>query len=277
MAMSPLGRRAILGQLLAHILLVLSASVSAADDPLRPDWVVKGKNSHGYFEVVNPVDNSILVQIPAGRSMVGREKAVVDLPAFHIGKYEITWKQYGLFCTKTGRSPVERLPGVGDDHPVVNVSYDDAAAYCTWANMGLPSGAQWERAARGSDGLTYPWGDTFDWTKCNSGSWWLKKEFLKYDRVWVEEWEKFHKPQGRRTLTSAVGAFDGDVSPFGLMDVAGNVEEFTEDLLKDEFATWRLTRGGCWRIPGSFCTLAQARGYELAGRNDTLGFRPCTK
>lgn len=103
------------------------------------------------------------------------------------------------------------MPQGRELHPVVNVTWQDALTFCTWAGVRLPSEAQWEKAARGRDGRNFPWGNAApDLTRCN------------YDRT-IDD-------------TSPVGTFpDGD-SPYGVADMAGNVLEWTRSNWGSNFA-----------------------------------------
>jgi formylglycine-generating enzyme required for sulfatase activity len=133
----------------------------------------------------------------------------VNLAAYYIDKYEITHEQYAKFVKATGHKPPVDWPK-GDmpaklaKHPVVNVTFADAAAYAKWAGKRLPTEAEWEKAARGVDGRVFPWGND---------------------------------PKGKKTAagvdakehTWPVGSFPDDVSPYGCLDMAGNVWEWTTD------------------------------------------------
>ncbi|HLF03376.1 MAG TPA: SUMF1/EgtB/PvdO family nonheme iron enzyme, partial [Anaerolineales bacterium] len=152
-----------------------------------------------------------LIRIPAGEFLMGsdpmKDKEAreneqpqhrLHLPEFYIGKYPITNAQYAAFK----KIPI---PAGQENHPVVNVSWRDAIAFCQWLSQQtsktfrLPTEAEWEKAARGVDGRIYPWGDEWDATRLNSGE------------------------SGPKT-TTPVGAYSprGD-SPYGLADVSGNV------------------------------------------------------
>jgi serine/threonine-protein kinase len=118
---------------------------------------------------VSPKDNMEMVYVPAGEFEMGSNEHeweqpihIVYLDAYWIDKYEVTNAQYAL-CVQTGDCDKPEgsyyLTSEYDDHPVVNVSWYDAEDYCAWAGRSLPTEAEWEKAARGEDGRTYPWGE----------------------------------------------------------------------------------------------------------------------
>lgn len=163
------------------------------------------------------------VRIPAGPFLMGstdeheEPQHTVDLPEYFIGKYPVTNAEYQAFVRETGHAPPwhwdgEAYPEERGDHPVVYVTWHDALAYCQWLSektgktYRLPSEAEWEKAARGADGRTYPWGDAWDETRLNSA-------------------------EAGPGDTTPVGQYspDGD-SPYGLADMAGNVWEWTRSL-----------------------------------------------
>ena len=132
-------------------------------------------------------------------------------------------------------------------HPVVQVSWHDAQAFCEWAGLALPDEEQWEHAARGSDGRLYPWGDRWRPELCN------------------------HAQSGWRG-TTPVDAFPGDASPYGVRCLAGNVWEWTASTY-DPAGAYQVLRGGAWPHDGRALT-ATFRYYALPGyRSDALGFR----
>jgi formylglycine-generating enzyme required for sulfatase activity len=172
------------------------------------------------------------VEVPAGEFRMGSRNQdepddeempqhTVDIPYdYFIARFPVTNAQYAAYGNAKGIiHPVsgwEKKP----DHPVVNVSWDDAIAYCRWLNdvrgnelpsgvvLRLPTEAEWEKAARGTDGLIYPWGDIFDKNNCNID------EAGKNDTTSVGD----YSPQGD--------------SPYGAADMAGNVWEWTHSLFK---------------------------------------------
>ena len=188
-------------------------------------------------------DGSIMVKVGAGSFMMGssrteaeKPRRSVELPLYYIDLTEVTYRQYLAFCSRTGRKPpvtlvyVKPFPEEMNYHPVSNVNWDDADAYCRWAGKRLPSEAEWEKACAGDKGQVYPWGNGWNASACtnrtNSG-----------DR------------------TTRAGARSSCKSPFGLYDMAGNVWEWTADWYRsypgaplqfDYTGTKRVARGGAF-------------------------------
>jgi formylglycine-generating enzyme required for sulfatase activity len=172
-----------------------------------------------------PHGEPVWVEVPAGEFWMGSDKGLdyekpvhrVHLERFQIARVPVTNAQYRFFVEATGhRSPDhwedDRPPRGLKSHPVVSVSWHDATAYCRWLSevtgkaITLPSEAQWEKAVRGDkDRREYTWGDEWDETRCNSG------ELELGD-------------------TTPVGIFPEGVSPYGCLDMAGNVWEWTASL-----------------------------------------------
>ena len=131
----------------------------------------------------------------------------VNLPVFRIARVPVTNAQYEKFVDATGYATPDhwqhgRIPPGKENHPVVYVSWHDARAFCQWAGVRLPTEAEWEKAARGTDGRIYPWGnEPPDENRCN-----------------------FNKNVGD---TTPVGKYPKGASPYGVLDMAGNVWEWT--------------------------------------------------
>ncbi|MCU0290289.1 MAG: SUMF1/EgtB/PvdO family nonheme iron enzyme, partial [Acidobacteria bacterium] len=138
------------------------------------------KNSSGSWEADHG-DGIVMIYIPEGEFTMGsndkdndeKPPHTVYLDGYWIGKYEVTFAQYDRYCEETGKQkPDDRGWGRGE-RPVIHVSWDEAAAYCKWLSQKtglkfqLPTEAQWEKAARGSRGFKYPWGNDFDKNNCN--------------------------------------------------------------------------------------------------------------
>ena len=195
-------------------------------------------NPLGHEEYINDIDGSIMILIPAGSFMMGEDGKEIEeeprhevyLEEYYIGKYEVTNAQYKKFCDETKRKypkdpdfkGMENYFESYPDYPVVMVTWDDALSYCKWAGMRLPTEAEWEKAARGNDGRTYPWGEEnpSDGRYCNH-------TFTESDYHYDEEYV-FYADDGYE-YTSPVGLFEWGVSPYGCYDMAGNVWEWCSD------------------------------------------------
>jgi gamma-glutamyl hercynylcysteine S-oxide synthase len=165
------------------------------------------------------------VEVPVGSFLMGadddpwaRPQCVVDLPAYHIGLYPVTNEQFAEFIRQTGRLVDTNALWRGNkppdnklSHPVTGVTWREALAYCDWLSdlterlYSLPSEAQWEKAARGSDGRLYPWGNEWAPDRCNT-------DF---------------------NFETAVDAFPPQ-SPYGCFDMVGNAREWTSTLWGDD-------------------------------------------
>jgi formylglycine-generating enzyme required for sulfatase activity len=193
------------------------------------------------------------ITIPAGTFLWGSDPskdlmAAADetpireiyLSTYQIMRMPVTNAQYKVFVDVTGHRTPEHwygkeIPGRRANHPVVNVSWRDAVAFCTWAGGRLPSEAEWEKAARGTDGRIYPWGNQPpDEQHCN------------FNRN-VDD-------------TTPVGSYPAGAGPYGAMDMAGNVWEWVNDWYEENYYSispgsnpqgpatgrFRVLRGGSW-------------------------------
>lgn len=218
----------------------------------------------------------------AASSVFDNPRHTVLLSGYWIYKNLVTVKQYKQFCSETGRQmPPEPTGAITqadgtrarvsinlgwskEDHPMVNVTWEDAAAYATWAGVSLPTEAQWEKAARGTDGRIYPWGNDFDRTKL-----WASKSVA-----------------GDAGGTAAVGQYG--VSVYGCTDMTGNVEQWCADWydtdyyktspLKDPVGPvtgeLRVMRGGYWGYytPDQFRVTLRRRN-SIIRKGSAIGFR----
>jgi formylglycine-generating enzyme required for sulfatase activity len=194
-----------------------------------------------------------MIRIPAGPFLYGPNKKTVELPAFEIAKYPMTNEQYKVFLDANPDCQVPEhwtnglFPNGKADHPVVNISWHDAVACAKWYGMRLPTEQEWEKAARGTDGREYPWGDAFDFQKCNC----------------------FGSKIGG---TSPVSAHPCDTSPYGVMDMAGNVWEWTSSR-SDGRSDMHVVRGGSWNLPPDLVRCSYRNADHPVNRNLNVGVR----
>lgn len=235
-----------------------------------------------------------MVFVPAGEFLMGAEEEdsqakknerparKVYLDAYYIYKYEVTYGQFKKFLADTGYKPKGNWDRFDRpeflDRPVMNVTYLDAEAYCKWAGVSLPAEAQWEKAARGTDGRKYPWGNQWDPNKCNNSA--MNDPSLLAKTA--------HILDKRGTLPT--GSVAGDESPYGVMDMAGNINEWCADWYKSgyyknsppknpkgpEKGKERSTRGGSWSLPPDRCRASARWSGSVESELDDYGFR-CVK
>jgi formylglycine-generating enzyme required for sulfatase activity len=237
-------------------------------------------------------DGAEMVYVPAGEFQMGSSDADVDqafeqckkydsnckrtyfeterplhtvaLDAFWIDKYEVTNAQYEK-CVAAGAC----LPSAyadngqfnGDRQPVVGVSWDEATAYCRWVAGRLPTEAEWEKACRGTDGRIYPWGNKWDGFKANTDE------------------------SGPGKTTDDVGSYPTGASPYGALDMAGNVWEWVADWYGQynsgrqvnptgpSSRQNRVQRGGSWLFDRNYARCAYRSSANPDFRLNGIGFR----
>ncbi len=176
-------------------------------------------------------------EVPAGPFLYGDRKERRMLPAFRIMQTPVTVAMYRAYCAAGGVA-MPQAPGWGwrEGHPMVNVSWVEANAYCRWAGLALPTEEQWEKAARGTDGREYPWGNGWDPRLCVCSVSPAKAEF-----------------------TAPVGGIPWGASPCGCLDMAGNIWELCIDWF-DSSRTGRVLRGGAWIVSSADVFRSHFRG-----------------
>jgi eukaryotic-like serine/threonine-protein kinase len=278
--------------------------------PSQIEVVPLGVNSQGYSEYLWLADSAVMISVPAGSFTMGsndldsaeRPPHRVYLSEYLIDKYEVTNQQYRRFCDATGRGqrrywffwhrdqyPIDPgFDGMKDyftcypDYPVVNVSWEDAQAYCVWAGKTLPTEAQWEKAARGTDARRYPWGDSIpDGRRCNFADQTLATRSAIPSQIRLCD----TSTSDGFAWTSPVGLFPSGASPYGCLDIAGNVWEwcrdqygwYSADSCNDPqgptSGEYHVARGGCWRREARLLQCAFRHPGGIRDRVITLGFR----
>ena len=190
------------------------------------------------------------------------------LPDYWIAKVPVTNLQYQAFVEATGY-PVpghwegRRIPPGKENHPVTYVDWNDACAFCNWAGVSLPTEAEWEKAARGTDARRFPWGNRPP-----------DSDLLTYNQ------------KSDKVSTSPVGQFPLGASPYGVLDMAGNVWEWTSSLYREYpyvkhdglenplSQDQRVMRGGSFQSNSERQVRCSARSMSYpVRRRDHLGFR----
>lgn len=199
-------------------------------------------------------DGAPMMLVPEGEFLYGDDNQKLSLSAFYIDKFEVSTRLYAAFLQATRRSEPEEwsqqvaLVGSGD-RPVVNVTWHDADAYCKHYGKRLPTEQEWEKAARGTDGRRYPWGN---------------EEPTSRHALFNTKWN------GYGTL-GVIGSHDAGVSPYGIHDLAGNVWEWTSS--DYDRGDSKVIRGGSWNSLAAGLRATDRDWYTPMGRNRDVGFR----
>ncbi|MFC1597103.1 SUMF1/EgtB/PvdO family nonheme iron enzyme [Planctomycetota bacterium] len=258
-----------------------SAQPSSGPQGIEPTTIIVSGIMPGGPEpepagVVTTPSGIKLSLVSAGMFLAGKDKFKVQLAAYYLGVYPVTNEQYKRFVDATDYPPPDKadwgepiwrgadFPRQKADHPVVCVSWEDAQEFCKWGGFRLPTELEWEKGARGVDGRKFPWGNTWDASRC-----------------------RHSKNHGSET-TSSVSAYPNGSGPWGLHDMSGNVWEWCADWFSEgayqryregdvtlpSTSGDRVVRGGSWLYngPGSFrCSI---RFHVVPhSRSPELGFR----
>ena len=193
------------------------------------------------------------VELPAAAYRLGErgEERIVALRRVLMGRFPVANSDLRRFVEATGHGVSAALAaklGAPElaEHPATDVSFADAEAFCAWAGARLPTGDEWEAAARGPEGSTWPWGDVFDADRCNCA-----------EAGWG--W------------TVPVTAHPGGASPLGVEQLAGNVWEWVSD--RTEGGDWRAVRGGSYLDHAWGVRAARALPADPSRATATTGFR----
>ena len=265
-----------------YLLVLIGLSVSlagplqAADSP----QAAKPAGKDGAPTVLVPA-GPFPMGVPPGDRDGGRDeypRHQVELDAFYIDKHEVTNRLYHQFVKATGhrvpqhpKNPSRTL-WKGDqisetvaERPVVNVDWHDADAYCRWAGKRLPTEAEWEKAAKGTEDRRFPWGNVEPTAK-----------HLNYNQKWI----------GEKTLMP-VGSYEAGKSPYGAYDMAGNVWEWVADWYDDHYyekspaknppgpdtGTDKVLRSSGWAVETPLVRIFTRVKSNPSDRNESTGFR----
>ncbi len=280
----------------AAILALVKVAWGLDTQDITVEWTAEGKKIAAQRVADWPVKEE-MVLVPAGEFLMGSDKKVdrlayrsempqrsVYLDAFEIDKYEVTALQYLKFVLAANRPPQLDWRYDGGNfqetmahHPIMHVSWYDADAYCKWAGKRLPTEAEWEKAARGTDGRINPWGNqTAGLSRANFGRSGLSgpvrdrpERLLLYPPI------------------ISVDKYENAVSPYGIHQMIGNVAEWVADWYQPDYyatapsrnpkgpetGTQKAFRGGGWIDSTTTMRAAMRNGTDPNTKMNWLGFR----
>jgi sulfatase modifying factor 1 len=238
--------------------------------PLDGDWdrvALDAAEQLSEHLIEHPKTGQLMVLVPAGKFLTDTGGGVpfeVDLPAYYVAVHPVTNAQYALFVAETRYSLPHNWGCYQSgpmNHPVRSVSWHDATAYCSWAGLRLPMELEWEKAVRGLDGRSYPWGEHWDPSRCRNGG-----------ETMVGVWR-----------------YGQGGSPFGGLQLSGNVLEWCCDwhddnayaryrrgnLFAPSSGSHRVQRGGSWsNVARTYFSASSRRLLSFPGNRDgNYGFR----
>ncbi len=245
-------KRLFLLLLLSYAFFALASCTDATDTPLT-EMITVPSGSFSRGSDVDPVEQPL---------------TSIYLERFYIDEFEVSNLQYKFFVDRTNRTAPSdwinsEYEAAKENHPVKNVTWDDAAAYCAWANKRLPTESEWEKAARGPSGNSYPWGE-------------------------VEPTEELANFAHNIGAAVDVSSYQNGKSYYGAYNMAGNVWEWTSSWYKpydgaeesdsdsDFDEAYKVLKGGGWNS-AAISLRGAARGRSAPDEAlDTVGFR-CAK
>jgi serine/threonine-protein kinase len=233
---------------------VAVAEGEPAEQVVTADAAVARREATEAFIADLPVVEGMLL-IPAGTFLYGPDGTEVFLDTFYIDRSPVTNADFMRFVRETGYRPpryAEDSRLNQPDQPVVGVSYSDALQFARWAGKELPSEQQWEKAARGTDGRTYPWGN--DPPGTSDACFGLDPE---------------------SGAPRPVGSSVRNVSPFGVQDMCGNVWEWTSSRYKRD-SEFHVVRGGSYNDPAEYLHVYYRLEAHPKDKCEAIGFR-CVK
>jgi eukaryotic-like serine/threonine-protein kinase len=211
--------------LIVRAVLVITLAGFFAYEILKPRPALKQKPAGSKAEelsrqAVSPLAPTLkfpsgdMLLVPGGVALVGRDRHAVSVAPFYIDRIVVTEGAYRTFCVETGHPLPPGNQEAAANLPVVNITFDDARQFAKWANKRLPSAVEWEKAARGTDGRTYPWGNR-----------------LNFDLVNIPR-----DNAARKSAKLAPATADpSGASPYGALNMLGNVWQWIDTPVKVDF------------------------------------------
>ena len=272
------------------IILIVHGMVGVVPSFSAPETPTSQNGQQAATETIKGKDGAPMVMVPAGPFTMGsndglpseRPEHSVTFDAYYIDRYEVSLQLYGTFLLDAKHDAPstwddEAATTVGD-RPAVGMGWADAAAYCAWAGKRLPTEAEWEKAARGTDGRRYPWGHMQPFV-----------DIANYNRgIWVSEAITLAGVTGGvEGMSVRHGLKEGGKSPYGLHHMAGNAAEWVADWYDREYYSKspernptgpssgekKVLRGGSWADLPIALRVSARMSAEPEFQDRTIGFR----